>query len=67
MPPNSLKDSNASFKMKTIEGERVGAHSLVHSISGVRKACWSFRIKTRLSDKHVNYSYQFTQTKQQVG
>jgi hypothetical protein len=35
MPPNSLKDSNASFKMKTIEGERVGAHSLVSNTSRV--------------------------------
>jgi hypothetical protein len=34
-PPNSLKDSNASSKMKTTK-ERVKVHSLVHSTLGVK-------------------------------
>jgi hypothetical protein len=65
-PPNSLKDSNASPKMKTTK-KRVGARSLIHSISKVRRACWSFGMGTRTNDKSVNYSYQFARTKQQVG
>jgi hypothetical protein len=32
---NSLIDSIASPKVKTTEGEGVGVHSLIHSISGV--------------------------------
>jgi len=34
-PPNSLMDSIVSPKMKTMEGERVGAYSLVRSTLGV--------------------------------
>ncbi len=34
-PPNSLMDSNESSKVKTTK-EGVGAHSLTHSISGVK-------------------------------
>jgi len=49
-PPNSLKDSNVSLKVKTIE-KGVGVRSLVHSISKVRGACWSFKIGTRTSEK----------------
>jgi len=63
---NFLKDSNASPKMKTMEGERVGACSLTRNIFGVRGACWSSGMGTRMNDKHVNYSYQSTQTKQKV-
>jgi len=51
---NSLKDSNANPKMKTTKG--VGARSLAHNTFKVRKTCWSFRMGTRMSDKHVNYS-----------
>jgi hypothetical protein len=40
-PPNSLKDSNANFKMKTMEEKKFGVHSLACSSSGVQKACWS--------------------------
>ncbi len=35
-PPHSLKDSNASPKMKTMEEGGVGVRSLVCSISGVK-------------------------------
>jgi hypothetical protein len=67
-PSNSLKDSNASPKMKTTDKmktteEGVGARSVAHNTFGVRGACWSFRMGTRTSDKHVNYSYQSAQTK----
>jgi len=34
-------ESAASLKKKTMEGEEVGAHSLVHSTSRGRGACWS--------------------------
>jgi hypothetical protein len=34
-PPHSLKDSNASLKMKTME-EGIGVHSLTHNTSGVK-------------------------------
>jgi len=34
-PPSSLMDSTTSPKVKTPEGERVGARSLACSISGV--------------------------------
>ncbi len=50
-----------------IEGERVGACSLVSSILGVKGACWSSKMGTRKIGKQVNYSHEPTQTKQQVG
>ncbi len=34
-PLNSLMDSTASPKVKTVEGERIGAHSLVRITLGV--------------------------------
>jgi hypothetical protein len=34
-PPSSLMDSTVSSKVKTTEGEGVGAHFLVHSTLGV--------------------------------
>ncbi len=37
-PPNSLKDSNVSPKMKITE-EGVGVHSLARSTLGVRRPC----------------------------
>jgi hypothetical protein len=55
-PPNSPKDSNASPKVKIIE-ERIRVRSLVYNILGVRKACWSFRMGIRMSDKRINYSH----------
>jgi hypothetical protein len=53
--------------MKTMEKNKIGAHSLTCSTFEVRRACWSSRMKTRMSDKQINYSYRFAQTKQQVG
>jgi hypothetical protein len=44
--------------MKIMKGERVGACVLVHNTFKVKKACWSFKMKTRTNDKHVDYSYQ---------
>jgi hypothetical protein len=49
-PPNFLKDSNASTKMKTTE-KGIGVHSLTHNILGVRRACWSFEMGIRTSEK----------------
>jgi hypothetical protein len=40
-PPNFLKDSNASPKMKTTK-ERIGARSLIWSTSRIKRACWNF-------------------------
>jgi hypothetical protein len=36
-PPNSLKDSIANPKVKTMEG--IGVCSLIHNILGVNGAC----------------------------
>ncbi len=62
-PPHSLKDSNVSLKVKTMEGIRVC--SLARNTSGVeghaRTLGWG------LGHKWFNYSHEPTQTKQQVG
>ncbi len=50
-PPNSLKDSNASPKVKTMEEEGVGVHSLTCNTSRVRGVCWSFRMGTRTNSQ----------------
>jgi hypothetical protein len=62
-----LKDSNANPKMKTTKNEGIGVHSLGCNTLGVKGGCWSLKIKIKLSDKQVHYSYGPTQTKQQVG
>jgi hypothetical protein len=49
-----------------MEEKGVGVCSLVCSILKVRKACWSFEMGIKTSDKQVNYSYQSAQSKQQV-
>jgi len=36
-PPNSLKDPNASFKMKQLKKRGIRACSLAHNTCGVRK------------------------------
>jgi hypothetical protein len=38
-PPNSLKDSNASPKIKTTKEKGVGVSSLAYNISEVKGAC----------------------------
>ncbi len=65
IPPNSLKDSNARSKMKTTKEEVRLCFISQHL--GVRGACWNFKMGTKMNDKWVNYSYEPTQTKQQVG
>jgi hypothetical protein len=50
--------------MKTIEGKGVAAHSLICNTSKVKGVWGSFKMGTRKSDKCVNYSYQYAQTKQ---
>jgi hypothetical protein len=49
-PSNFLKDSNASLKMKTAK-KGVRILFFAYSISGVRGACWSSKIRTRTSGK----------------
>jgi hypothetical protein len=61
-PPNSMKDSNVSLKVKTSK-KGVGVCFLICSISGIRKACWSSEMGTRISDKVINYSCGCAQTK----
>jgi hypothetical protein len=60
--PNSLKDSNANPKVKTME-KGVRVCSLTRNISGVRRVCWSFGMGTRMNGKWVNYLYGRVQTK----
>jgi hypothetical protein len=43
-PPNSLKDLDASLKVKTLEKEGVGVCFLACNILGVRPTCWNFRM-----------------------
>jgi hypothetical protein len=54
---NILKYSNVSPKVKIMEEKKVGIHSLVRNIFGVRGVCWSFKMKIKSRDKCVNYSY----------
>jgi hypothetical protein len=56
-PPNSLKDSNVSSKVKTMKENGIRVRSLIHNTSWVIGACWNFEMGTRTSDKQVNYSY----------
>ncbi len=65
-PPKSLKDSNASPKVKTMKEEGLGVCSFTLNTSGVKKACWSSEMKTKMSDKWVNYSYCRNPTLRQV-
>ncbi len=62
-PPSSLMDSAVNLKVKTIEGGSWGT-LLGSQHFGGKRACWSSRIGTRMSDKQVNYSHKPTQTKQ---
>ncbi len=50
-PPKTLKNSNVNPKMKTIEEERIGVCSFIRNIFKVKRACWSFKMKTTNSDK----------------
>jgi hypothetical protein len=50
-PPNSLKDSNVNPKVKIMEAKRVRVRSLIHNTLGVKGACWSSTMGTRMSDK----------------
>ncbi len=65
-PPSFLMDSIASPKLKTTEGEGIGARSLVRSTSWVEGVLelWDGNKKI---DKKINYSHEPAQTKQQVG
>ncbi len=52
-PPNSLKDSNVSLKVETME-EGIEVRSLAHNTSKVREAWQNSGMGTRTSDKWVN-------------
>jgi len=65
-PPKSLKDPNVNMKVKTSK-EGIGVRSLAHITSKVKKPCWNFGMRTKISDKWVNYLHGPTQIKQQVG
>jgi hypothetical protein len=58
--------STTNLKVKTMEGEGVGACSLVRNTLRV-KGMLELWDGTRTSDKWVKYSHESTQTKQQVG
>ncbi len=58
-PPSSLMDSIVNPKMKTMEGEGVGARSLARSTSRV-EGVLEFRDGTRKIDKHFIYSHRPT-------
>jgi hypothetical protein len=64
--PKLLNGLKCQFKVKTSDGQRVGACSLARNTFGGRGACWSSGMGTRKSDKQVNYSYEPAQTTQQV-
>jgi len=57
-PPHSLKDSNVSSKMKTMEGRGVGVCFLTRNISGVeghvRALRWGLRQVTSKSIIHMD-------------
>jgi hypothetical protein len=53
--------------MKIMKEGKIRVHSLIHNILGVRGACWGSEMGTKTSDRWVNYSYGFVQTKEQVG
>jgi len=60
-------DSITSPNVKTMEGEGVGACSLVCNTLGVEGRAKSSGIEIRKIDKQVNYSHGHAQTKQKVG
>jgi hypothetical protein len=57
-PPSSLMDSTASPKVKTMEREGIGAHSLVHDTSRVKERAgapgWGLGRLTSNSITHTN-------------
>jgi hypothetical protein len=61
--PNSLKNSNVSLKVKTMKEEGVEVCSLVRNTSKVKGVCWGSGMGIRTSDKWVNYSHRYAQTK----
>jgi len=54
------------WKWKQQQKNELGLCSLVRNTLEVRKACWSFWMEIKASDKRVNYSHELAQNKQQV-
>ncbi len=65
-PPNSLKDSSASPKLKITKKKQIGVHSLTRNTPRVKGRCWNFEMGSSTNDKRFKYSYEHAQTKQQV-
>jgi hypothetical protein len=61
--PKSLKDSNVNLEVKIGEEEIIGVRSLTCGTLGVKRLCWSSKMRTKKNDKWVNYSYRYAQTK----
>jgi hypothetical protein len=66
LPPNSLKDSTVSSKVKTMK-KIIQVYFLIRNISRVTNVCYSSKMGIMMNDKRVNYLYGPAQTKQQVG
>jgi hypothetical protein len=67
-PPSSLMDSTMSLKVKTAEGEGVGARFLACNTSTVeRSVCWSSKIRLRRLTSNSIIHTDLHKTKQQVG
>jgi len=50
-PPNFLKDSNASPKVKIMKEEGVGVRFLARNTFKIRRVCWSSRMGTKTNEK----------------
>ncbi len=61
-PPSSLMDSIMNPKMKTMEGKKVGARSLAHNTSGVKRRAralgWVLGTLTSKSTTHTDLTNQ---------
>jgi hypothetical protein len=66
-PPKSLMESTVNLKGEN--NGRIKSWGVLPNSQhyGGRRACWSFGVGIKESDKQVNYSHEPTQTKQQVG
>jgi hypothetical protein len=63
MHPKFLERLKCEFESENNK-KKTRVHSLAHSSFGVKGACWSSEMGTRMSDKWVNYLYGPTQMKQ---
>ncbi len=53
VPRNSLRNQNVGSKLKQWKKKKIKAHSLTHSISKIKKACWClFLFPTKVLNIH---------------